>query len=75
MNKSSPSSDKAQVVTVEHDEGAEVISFGSSTSDISSLNPNGGDKGLKRTLKSRHLTVIQKKNLLFLQFYVNFTNF
>lgn len=55
----SNSSDKVQIVTVEHNRaGGEVITAsGSSTSDISSLNPNEGDNGLKRTLKSRHLTV------------------
>lgn len=48
---------KVEVSTKEQTEILKVGSSSSSTSDISSLNPNDGDKGLKRTLKSRHLAV------------------
>lgn len=54
------SNSKVEVSTREQTENLKV-SASSSTSDISSLNPNDGDKGLKRTLKSRHLAV----NILF----------
>lgn len=49
---------KVEISTNEQTEDIKVSTSSSSTSDISSLNPNAGDKGLKRTLKSRHLAVI-----------------
>lgn len=53
----STSTSKIEVTSIKEEVDGVKVSSGSS-SDISSLNPNEGDKGLKRTLKARHLTVI-----------------
>jgi amino acid permease len=45
---------KVEVATIKDDE---VISSSNISTDNYSLNPNESDKGLKRTLKSRHLSV------------------
>lgn len=57
MYKSTNNS-KIEVTSIKEEVDGVKVSSGSSSSDISSLNPNEGDKGLKRTLKARHLTVI-----------------
>lgn len=48
------SSSNSKIEVVKDDD---FIAESNVSSDISSLNPNEGDKGLKRTLKSRHLSV------------------
>ncbi|GAA5805953.1 hypothetical protein HPULCUR_011480 [Helicostylum pulchrum] len=53
----STSTSKIEVTSIKEEVDGVKVSSGSS-SDISSLNPNEGDKGLKRTLKARHLTMI-----------------
>ncbi|CAO3643773.1 unnamed protein product [Mucor hiemalis] len=49
------SSSNSKIEVVKDDD---FIAESNVSSDISSLNPNEGDKGLKRTLKSRHLSMI-----------------
>lgn len=65
------STSKTDVPAFKEDVGINMT-IESTSSATSSLNPNEGDKGLKRTLKARHLTVNKcNKTLIFLFVYVN----